>query len=69
MNYNDQLDDDAVLLDCNKVNEGKEYIEEVSQCKVCWGQDNEEMNPLLNSCKCDGSVRFIHYECLKHWLK
>ena len=26
------------------------------------------MNPLLNSCECDGSVRFIHYECLKYWL-
>lgn len=24
---------------------------------------------MLNSCKCDGSVRFIHYECLKFWLK
>jgi E3 ubiquitin-protein ligase DOA10 len=26
------------------------------------------VNPLLNSCECDGSVRYVHYECLKHWL-
>jgi hypothetical protein len=24
---------------------------------------------LLCSCKCDGSVRYIHYNCLTHWLK
>jgi hypothetical protein len=23
---------------------------------------------LLNSCQCDGSVRYVHYNCLKHWL-
>lgn len=43
--------------------------EEAIQCKVCWSSDQTAENPLLNSCKCDGSVRFIHYECLKFWLK
>jgi E3 ubiquitin-protein ligase DOA10 len=27
------------------------------------------MNPLLNSCRCDGSVRYIHFDCLKQWLR
>ena len=39
------------------------------QCKVCWEKTSTPENPLLNSCQCDGSVRFIHYDCLKHWLK
>lgn len=39
------------------------------QCKVCWGDEQSSENPLLSSCKCDGSVRFIHFACLKHWLK
>ena len=39
------------------------------QCKVCWGTEQSDTNPLLNSCKCDGSVRYIHYQCLKQWLK
>jgi len=38
------------------------------QCKVCWSNEQSNENPLLNSCECDGSVRFIHFECLKHWL-
>lgn len=25
-------------------------------------------NPLLNSCECHGSVRFVHFFCLKQWL-
>ena len=24
---------------------------------------------MLNSCQCDGSVRYIHYKCLKFWLQ
>jgi len=39
------------------------------QCKICWCDDQTIENPLLSSCKCDGSVRYIHYNCLKHWLK
>lgn len=40
-----------------------------AQCKVCWSQEQSIDNPLLNSCQCDGSVRYIHYECLKYWLQ
>jgi len=39
------------------------------QCKVCWCDEQTTANPLLSSCNCDGSVRYIHFECLKHWLK
>ena len=58
--------EEAVEIDCGVVeSNGKDG--EV-QCKVCWGDEQTRANPLLNSCKCDGSVRFIHYECLKYWL-
>lgn len=53
-------------IDCGVVDSGEGS--EV-QCKVCWSSEQTKTNPLLNSCKCDGSVRFIHYECLKFWLK
>jgi hypothetical protein len=36
-----------------------------SGCKICWGQEHDDENPLLNSCQCDGSVRYIHFKCLK----
>ena len=38
-------------------------------CRFCWVQEHTEENPLLATCKCSGGVRFIHFNCLKHWLK
>lgn len=56
---NEFQEEEAVEIDCGVVsqNDGEEPI----QCKVCWSGEQTPENPLLNSCKCDGSVRFIHY--------
>lgn len=35
------------------------------QCKFCWMSESTEANPLLSACQCDGSMRFIHFSCLK----
>jgi hypothetical protein len=61
----DDFSEEAIEIDCGVVDATQSDI----QCKVCWSNEQSNSNPLLNSCKCDGSVRFIHYECLKHWLK
>lgn len=37
-------------------------------CRVCFGRDAGERNPLLNLCRCSGSVKSIHYLCLKRWI-
>lgn len=42
--------------------------EEGEFCRVCFGREGGERNPLLNLCKCAGSVRNIHYLCLKRWI-
>lgn len=40
------------------------------QCRICLGEDNLQNNPLISSpCACTGSIRHIHLECLKEWLK
>ena len=31
-------------------------------------EDNEVDNPLFTPCKCSGSMRFIHHQCLKTWF-
>jgi len=41
---------------------------EQPSCRFCWSSTTEEGNPLISSCQCAGSVRFIHYNCLKIWL-
>ena len=42
---------------------------EQASCRFCWDSETSEINPLLSSCKCRGGVQFIHYFCLKEWLK
>ena len=38
-------------------------------CRVCYGEDEPETNnPLINPCICKGSMKYIHYKCLKNWL-
>lgn len=39
-------------------------------CRICFeGEDeNKEKNPLICPCLCDGSLKHIHQDCLKHWL-
>jgi hypothetical protein len=38
-------------------------------CRFCWDGTNTIENPLLSVCKCSGGVGFVHYICLKYWLK
>lgn len=37
-------------------------------CKICHSEDYNMENPLLSVCHCTGSMRFVHYKCLKSWL-
>lgn len=43
--------------------------DEVS-CRICLCDENTELNPIISlPCKCSGSVKFIHANCLQEWLK
>ena len=37
-------------------------------CRICYGDDSTIDNPLIYPCICKGSMKYIHYECLKNWL-
>ena len=43
--------------------------EEENFCRFCWDASSVIQNPLLSVCKCSGGVGFVHFLCLKHWLK
>ena len=32
------------------------------------GDENEVLNPLFSPCKCSGTMRYIHLQCLQEWL-
>lgn len=37
-------------------------------CRICRGEATDDQ-PLLHPCKCRGSIKYIHQECLMEWLK
>lgn len=41
---------------------------EVPVCRVCHGE-SEPGRELFHPCKCDGTIKFIHQDCLKEWIK
>ena len=46
---------------------GKDNKESGKACKICL-EDNEDFNnPFITPCKCTGSMKFIHLQCLREW--
>ena len=42
--------------------------EEESVCRMCHSE-GESDRPLFYPCKCSGSIRYVHQDCLIQWLK
>lgn len=38
-------------------------------CRICFMPENESNSPLLTLCKCSGDSKFIHINCLSHWIR
>ena len=37
-------------------------------CRICYGENSNNENPLICPCICKGSMKYIHYLCLRNWL-
>ena len=37
-------------------------------CRFCFSDEQTEDNPLVSPCSCIGSLKLIHYQCLRTWL-
>ena len=38
-------------------------------CRICYMEEDSDIkNPLVQPCKCSGSMKYIHLNCLKQWL-
>jgi hypothetical protein len=47
---------------------GEEDLSKVA-CRICLLEGSTEDDPLINPCSCKGSIRYVHLECLRHWIK
>jgi E3 ubiquitin-protein ligase DOA10 len=42
--------------------------EDDAACRFCF-EGSELNNPLVNPCKCIGSMKYVHLQCIKKWRK
>ena len=54
------------MVDSKKTQQAKQ-IEEIT-CRICLSEE-EPGNPIIAPCKCIGSVKYIHLNCIKEWLE
>ena len=40
---------------------------EAPACRICFDTADSASNPLLRPCRCRGSMRYVHVECLDTW--
>ena len=60
-----KTENEILVLNNNNNNNKKKKI-----CRICYlEEENKRLNPLIKPCKCSGSMKYIHYECLLHWLR
>ena len=50
------------------INEKNMQNKKPKVCRICYGKDTNIENPLICPCTCKGSMKYIHYQCLKNWL-
>lgn len=43
-------------------------LESGKACRICLEDSDEQDNPFITPCKCAGSMKFIHINCLREWL-
>lgn len=47
--------------------EKQKSLDEPDTCRICRGEGSHE-EPLFYPCKCSGSIKFVHQNCLMEWL-
>jgi E3 ubiquitin-protein ligase MARCH6 len=61
---------DGVVAKLSSLNGGPiklQLEEDGDYCRICRGEGTAEQ-PLFYPCKCSGSIRFVHQDCLMEWL-
>lgn len=52
-----------------KIEGPKEESDYIPTCRICLCEISfDEDSPLISPCKCNGSVKYLHLECLKKWV-
>lgn len=46
----------------------KRFDSENKACRICLWDDEEEGDPIIQPCKCAGTMKNVHVNCFKSWI-
>ncbi|CAD8145446.1 unnamed protein product [Paramecium pentaurelia] len=49
--------------------QSKDLDLDASQCRICFSKSGSLSNPLFSPCKCIGSMKYVHLNCLQSWIQ
>ena len=55
----------AKKLTKQSMNQNGDENQNKPTCRICLGEEYDEENPLINPCKCSGTMKYLHLNCLK----
>lgn len=62
-------EDNITIMDELKAKSISPDKKEIFTCKICFRTESDHNDPLLTPCNCNGSMGYIHYQCLKQCIK
>ena len=66
--HNQNTKNDNFLKKKEKLRLKKPKNKKNQACRICYGEESDNDNPLISPCLCKGSMKYIHYLCLKNWF-
>ena len=67
-NTNVNIKEKNFISNNNNIIEEKKKTLKKKICRICYIEEDTEENPLIQPCICSGSMKYIHLNCLKHWI-
>ena len=53
---------------CDELPSAQTLGSENKACRICLWDDEEEGNPIIQPCKCKGTMKNVHIDCFKNWI-
>ncbi|EUD67921.1 hypothetical protein C922_01533 [Plasmodium inui San Antonio 1] len=55
--------------DMTQRNKGEGGTPSLYNCRICLCEYENENNPLISPCKCKGSMKYVHLNCIRTWMR
>jgi len=65
----DQITEDIKVKESNFMLQNQlNNINKNYNCRICFRSESNIQDPLISPCKCSGSIKYIHFKCLKQCI-